>query len=202
MIVVTLILVCLGLFLCAVGAAGMAGVLPGNPYVGLRIPEVRKSPELWVVGHKIAGRAWLGAGVALCVAAIVSVGASGWLWLIVALLVVGAVVLVGVGAGVAAHAVAVLDAKNMAAEDTGGCCSSSAEGTGCGDSAGSCEPRTGSRATGTTTEPTAEECASGSACGSCSLNGACEDGQASIDVSGIWRAAQAQDQRERAPKTP
>lgn len=190
MIVLTVILAVLGVLILAVGVAGAAGVLPGNPVVGLRIPEVRKSKEMWTIGHKIAGPAWIGAGVALILAGVVAANAGGFLWLIVALLVIGAVVLWGMGAGLAAHALANLDAKRIAAEaaSSDGCCSS-------GGGAG---------------EPSAAECASGNACGSCSLNGACEGGGAAFDagagggvgatgtkpdLDAARRAAQAQDQR-------
>ena len=197
MIVLTVILAILGVLIWAVGVAGAAGVLPGNPVVGLRIPEVRKSKEMWLIGHKIAGPAWIGAGVALILAGVVAANVSGFLWLIVALLVIGAVVLWGMGAGLAAHALANLDAKRIAEEaaSSDGCCSSDS-GCGCDSDAGAGD------ACGT--EPNAAECASGNACGSCSLNGACEGGGAAFDASAggaqpdldaARRAAEVQDQR-------
>ena len=203
MIVLTVILAVLGVLILAVGVAGAAGVLPGNPVVGLRIPEVRKSKEMWTIGHKIAGPAWIGAGVALILAGVVAANAGGFLWLIVALLVIGAVVLWGMGAGLAAHALANLDAKRIATEaaSSDGCCSSGGGAGGAGAAvAGG----------GVAGEPSAAECASGHACGSCSLNGACEGGGAAFDagagggvgaagtkpdLDAARRAAEAQDQR-------
>ena len=182
MIVLTVILAVLGVLIFAVGLAATVGKLPGNPVVGLRIPEVRKSQELWTIAHKIAGPAWIGAGVALLLAALVSLRAETLLWLIVALLVIGCVVLMGMGAGLAAHAVARIDAQRMAEE-------AASESCGCGDD-----------------QPSAEECASGTACGSCSLNGSCSGGGAAfdaasakptaeMDIDAARQAAAAQDER-------
>ncbi|KAB1502827.1 SdpI family protein [Corynebacterium sp. 320] len=207
MIVLTVILAVLGVAILAIGAAGIAGILPGNSVIGLRIPEVRKSKEMWVMGHKIAGPAWAGAGLALLGAALVSLRASGFLWLIIAMLVIGALVLLGMGAGMAAHALAQIDARRKAAEASaeGGCCSEDG-GCGCGSAdgdAGACgtgeADGAGAGAAGaaaqhgcsSTGQPTAAECASGNACGSCSLNGACEGGGAAFDTAGTARVSTA-----------
>lgn len=167
MIVLTILLVILALAVLTVGLLGFMEKLPGNGVVGLRIPEVRKSPENWVLAHKIAGPAWMGAGAALLGAALLTTGIGGWMWLVFALLIVGALFLIGMGSAMAASTMARLEhLRGQEAEEArsaAGCCSS---GSSSDDdaSAGGCEP-------------TAEECASGNSCGSCSLNGACEGGE-------------------------
>ena len=172
MIVLTILLVILALAVLTVGLLGFIEKLPGNGVVGLRIPEVRKSPENWVLAHKIAGPAWMGAGAALLGAALLTTGIGGWMWLVFALLIVGALFLIGMGSAMAASTMARLEhLRGQEAEEARaaeGCCSS---GSSSNDdaSAGGCEP-------------TAEECASGNACGSCSLNGACEGGGAAFDA--------------------
>ena len=80
MIFLGIILAIFGVAILAVGVLSLAGKLPGNSLVGLRIPEVRKSAEYWVMGHKIAGPAWTGSGLAMLGAAAVAWQAhrQGW----------------------------------------------------------------------------------------------------------------------------
>ncbi len=205
MIILSVILAVVAVLLLVVGAAGWAGKLPGNSVIGLRIPEVRKTPELWTIAHKIAGPAWVGSGVALGLAAWLLASASGWMFVIVALLVVGAVVLLGMGAGLAAHTVAQIDAASQRAEaanEGGSCCSSGDSADAAGGSC--CSPGAAGVAAGDTAAAgagcspagpndgiTAEDCASGNACGSCALNGACEGG--SLPAAGTAPQAPAVD---------
>ena len=49
----------LAVLLIVVGALGWAAKLPGNPVVGIRVPEVRKSQELWDMAHRVAGPLWV-----------------------------------------------------------------------------------------------------------------------------------------------
>lgn len=174
MIVLTIILAILGLAVLAVGFLALTGKLPGNSVVGLRIPEVRKSEDNWVMGHKIAGPAWIGSGAVLLGAALLSTKVAGWMWLVLALLIVGAVFLLGLGAALAAHTLARVDAQRLqaeaAAEDAaGGCCGGSGAANSGADNCGDVA--------------SAEACASGSACGSCALNGSCEGGGAAFDAA-------------------
>ena len=162
MIVLTIILAILGIAVLAVGTLALTGKLPGNSIVGLRIPEVRKSEANWVMAHKIAAPAWIGSGVVLLGGALLSNKVSGWLWLVLALLIVGALFLIGLGAALASHTLARVDAQRLqaeaAAEDAaGGCCGGGEE------------------------VANADACASGNACGSCALNGSCEGGGAAFD---------------------
>lgn len=205
MIVLTVVLVVVGLAFFIAGLLGAVGKLPGNPVVGLRIPEVRKTEELWNTAHRIVGPAWMGAGAAFIGAALITLKVSGWMWLVFALLLVGAAFLIGLGSALGAHAVARLDARAAqleAAESSccssgdatsDSCCGDSSEAAGASDSAGACCSEPGADAnTGTGTGAvSAEACASGQACGSCSLNGSCEGG--GVDWEAAQRAASAQD---------
>lgn len=184
MIILSIILGVLGVAILIVGVLSVTGTLPGNPVVGLRIPEVRKSQEYWIMGHKIAGPAWAGSGLALLASAAVAWQAAGWLWLVVGLLVVAAVFLLGLGAALAGHAMATIDARaEKEAEASATCCSagsssdSDATSAATGDACCSAD----APAAGADGVVSAEACASGQACGSCSLNGSCEGGGAAFD---------------------
>lgn len=206
MIVLTVVLVVVGLAFFIAGLLGAVGKLPGNPVVGLRIPEVRKTEELWNTAHRIVGPAWMGAGAAFLGAALITLKVSGWMWLVFALLLVGAAFLIGLGSALGAHAVARLDARAAQLEaanssccssgdaTSDSCCGDSSEAAGASDSAGACcSDGSGVGAnTGTGTGAvSAEACASGQACGSCSLNGSCEGG--GVNWEAAQRAASAQD---------
>lgn len=205
MIVLTVVLVVVGLAFFIAGLLGAVGKLPGNPVVGLRIPEVRKTEELWNTAHRIVGPAWMGAGAAFIGAALITLKVSGWMWLVFALLLVGAAFLIGLGSALGAHAVARLDARAAQLEaanssccssgdaTSDSCCGDSSEAAGASDSASACCSEPGADAnTGTGTGAvSAEACASGQACGSCSLNGSCEGG--GVDWEAAQRAASAQD---------
>ncbi|WP_293818379.1 SdpI family protein [uncultured Corynebacterium sp.] len=190
MIVLTVVLVIVGLAFFISGLLGAVGKLPGNPVVGLRVPEVRKSAELWDTAHRIVGPAWMGAGAAFIGAALITLKVSGWMWLIFALLLVGAVFLIGLGSALGAHTVARLDARAAQLEAANSSCCSSGDATSdscCGDSSEAAGAGAGTGASAVS----AEACASGQACGSCSLNGSCEGG--GVDWEAAQRAASAQD---------
>lgn len=202
MIVLTVVLVVVGLAFFIAGLLGAVGKLPGNPVVGLRVPEVRKSEELWNTAHRIVGPAWMGAGAAFIGAALITLKVSGWMWLIFALLLVGAVFLIGLGSALGAHTVARLDARAAQLEaasssccssgdaTSDSCCGDSSEANGASGSAGAC-CSDGSGVGAEAGAVSAEACASGQACGSCSLNGFCEGG--GVDWEAAQRAASAQD---------
>lgn len=190
MIVLTIVLVIVGLAFFIAGLLGAVGKLPGNPVVGLRVPEVRKSEELWNTAHRIVGPAWMGAGAAFIGAALITLKVSGWMWLIFALLLVGAVFLIGLGSALGAHTVARLDARAAQLEAANSSCCSSGDATSdscCDDSSEAAGAGAGTGASAVS----AEACASGQACGSCSLNGSCEGG--GVDWEAARRAASAQD---------
>ncbi|MDO4911078.1 MAG: SdpI family protein [Corynebacterium sp.] len=125
--IIGVVLLLCALIQCIVGIAGWAQKLPGNPYVGIRVPEVRKTPEMWNTAHRIAGPLWTVGGICLAAAGALCFMDSGWKWLLVVLTIIGWLVFLGMGAGMAANAVAYLDAS---AKDDGGCGDG---GCGCGD---------------------------------------------------------------------
>ncbi|MGN0097063.1 MAG: SdpI family protein [Corynebacterium sp.] len=144
MIVLSVLLFILGAAVLVTGVLAVTAKLPGNRWVGLRIPEVRKNREMWDTGHRIAGPTWTGAGVALIAAGVVGLQ-GGWLWIVSGLLVVGALFLIGMGAALAAQTLAKIDhAKAQRAEQqraAAGCCSSgsSSSDSSCGgDCDGGC----------------------------------------------------------------
>ncbi|MGJ4138548.1 SdpI family protein [Corynebacterium evansiae] len=194
MIVLTVVLVVVGLAFFIAGLLGAAGKLPGNPVVGLRVPEVRKTEELWNTAHRIVGPAWMGAGAAFIGAALITLKVSGWMWLVFALLLVGAAFLIGLGSALGAHAVARLDARAAQLEAAESSCCSSGDATSdscCGDSSAAAGAGQAAGSGADTGAVSAEACASGQACGSCSLNGSCEGG--GVDWEAAQRAASAQD---------
>ena len=192
-----------GLGILFVGLLCLTENLPGNALVGLRIPEVRKSQDYWNMGHKIAGPAWTGSGLAMLAAGAVAWSAAGWTWLVVAGLVVASLFLLGMGGALAAHAMAQVDARAQKEADAeSGCCSSGssassadASDTCCGGSS-DVSPEGQAAAGGVVS---ADACASGQACGSCSLNGSCEGGGAAydstpaLDLDAARRAVASQD---------
>ncbi len=126
----------LAVLLIVTGALAWKAKLPGNPVIGIRVPEVRKSRELWDMAHRVAGPLWVLSGVAWAIAALVSFAATGWMWLVVGLGIIGGLIFLGMGAGMGAHTVAMVDAKRKAqgeSSDAGGC-ASCGEG-GCGSAA-------------------------------------------------------------------
>ena len=203
MIVLSVLLFVLGIAVLVTGLMGLTGTLPGNRWVGLRIPEVRKSKDMWVTGHRIAGPFWTGAGVALLLSGLVSLQ-GGWLWAVVGgVLAIGALALIGIGAANAAHIMAQIDLrKGQEAEQkraAAGCCSS-----------GNNTPAASSQDAGLVIPPvkdaTGTVSAAGDSCGgSCGDCGACDHGDddlsgtttslsaPSLDMDAARRAMAAQD---------
>lgn len=120
-IVGTIGLICAA-FLLIIGVLGWTEHLPGNSYIGIRVPEVRRSQELWQVAHKMAGPLWVAGSIAAFLAALLCFTDSGWLWFLAFLLLVVTVIFISLGASAGARAVSILSAQ----EDTGSdsCCSS------------------------------------------------------------------------------
>lgn len=166
MILLAVVLLVIAILTAIIGVLAWTQKLPGNAVIGIRVPEVRKSQELWQTAHRIAGPFWTLAGLFLAFGGIVAASANGWMWLLVVISVVAWLVFLGMGAGMAAHTVALIDAQ-AAATASEGCCSS--------------EP----------SDPAAD-CGVSGGCGSCALNGSCEGG-ATIDLEAARRAAAASD---------
>lgn len=119
--VVGTILLILAVVLLVVGVLAWRRRLPGNNVIGLRVPEVRTSPEVWAGAHAVAGPVWIFGGIALLFGAIVAYLAFGWLWLIPLAAVFIALYALGAGASAGARTAALLDAE---AQDNSSCCSS------------------------------------------------------------------------------
>lgn len=97
--------------LLVVGVLGWTAKLPGNPIFGIRVPEVRKSQDLWDMAHRVAGPLWALSGLVWAIAALVAFTAAGWMWLVVGMAILAGLVFLGMGAGMGAHTVAMVDAK-------------------------------------------------------------------------------------------
>lgn len=119
-VILGIILLVIAVALAVIGGLGWSGKLPGNSFIGLKVPEVRKSEELWELAHKIAGPFWVLGAVALAFGGAFSFVATGWWWILPALTIVVALGSVGTGAAKAAHTVAALDARAIAEEQRGG----------------------------------------------------------------------------------
>lgn len=117
-VVVGIIFIVLALLLLVPGALAAAGNLPGNKWVGLHVPAVRKDRAIWNQAHKVAGPFWVLAGVALAFGAAFSFIAAGWMWVLPAVAVVAAVVAASLGGNFGARAaVAVEQAREKAEEE-------------------------------------------------------------------------------------
>ncbi|WP_146128902.1 SdpI family protein [Corynebacterium sp. 13CS0277] len=111
MTILASVLLVLAAIQLVVGILAWTGKLPGNNIIGIRIPEARSSEEMWVLTHRIAGPLWTAAGVALLFAGVLGFTARGWMLLLVMVGVLAWLVFVGMGAGMAANAVALIDAS-------------------------------------------------------------------------------------------
>lgn len=178
------------------GGLAWSGKLPGNGVVGLNIPEVRTSRERWDAAHRIAGPLWTLSGVALVFATLIAVVASGWMWLAFAFALLCAVVAQGVAGYMAARSAAVWAMRDEieASRNDAGC----GDGSGCG----CC----GDGAAEASEEPydPSKDCGVAGGCGSCALNGSCEQsaaaplgGGADVNVDAVLRAASQSDNSQR-----
>ena len=111
MAVLGIILLILTLALLVLGALAWTQHLPGNGVIGIRVPEVRTSREMWNAAHKVAGPVWLVAGIAMGIGALLAFSAQGWMWLLVLAAVVASAALLGIGAALGAKTVAIIDAN-------------------------------------------------------------------------------------------
>ncbi|MBN9644394.1 SdpI family protein [Corynebacterium mendelii] len=134
MTILAVVFLVFALAVIAAGVLAWTGRLPGNAVVGLRIPEVRRSPALWEIAHKVAGPLWTIGGVVFVLGSMVTFTARGWLWIIPAIALAGGLILIGVGAAMGANAVALIDSKmdidGTAQPAPGGCCGGAGGATG------------------------------------------------------------------------
>lgn len=154
-----IILGVLAVALLVIGFLGWKRRLPGNKYLGMRIPEVRKNKDVWDAAHQVAGPVWMVAAASLGVGSLLSFAAHNvpWLWLLVVLAVIGALVLISIGANFGAQTAHVLDKHNADQEAAAsGCCS-----------AGGQESSTDSDLTGVAMPEEGSVCGSDGGCGTC-----------------------------------
>lgn len=173
-------------FTLIIGALAWARQLPGNKYIGIKVPEVRKSKEVWDTAHQFAGPLWVAAGVSLAVASAPPFSGVSWLLLISLIGTIAAVYFFGLGASIGARTAGVMEATSNNESDSDGCCggagpkeeSTNASAT----AASSTEPQDTAKDTGCSSE----------GCGSCTSN-ACNTAT-NIDLDALKRAAQSADQ--------
>lgn len=108
-LVIGIVFAVLTLVLFIPGALATAGKLPGNKWVGLHVPAVRKDQGIWDQAHKVAGPFWLLASLALAFGTAFSFIASGWMWVLPAIALVAAVVAASVGGNFGARAATMVE---------------------------------------------------------------------------------------------
>lgn len=123
------VLLVMALVLLVTGVMATSRRLPGNKIIGLRVPEVRKSKEIWDGSHAVAGPLWILGGVALTFGGLISFLADGWFWVLPAITLIVGLVALASGANVGARTATLLDAQNQ--DEDAGCASCSNDG-GCG----------------------------------------------------------------------
>lgn len=117
--VVGIVLIVLGLAALLLGLLAFTKRLPGNSVVGLKVPEVRKSPEVWSEAHRVAGPMWMVAGVILNFAGLIALRAHGWVWILPVLLILVALVAMSLGSNFGARAAVVLSENNECGDSCG-----------------------------------------------------------------------------------
>ncbi len=175
MIILGTILALFAVFLLIVGCLAWSRRLPGNNYIGIRVPEVRKSKESWDLAHQFAGPLWVASGVTMAIASVPPFSGISWLLLISVIALVAAIYFFGLGASIGARAAGALE--NSSGSERDGCCG------------GTQQPEPDQAA-----ESRKEFCGSSNGdCGSCTTH-ACETASA-IDLEALKRAAQSADKQ-------
>jgi uncharacterized membrane protein len=111
------VLLILAIALLVIGVLAWRRKLPGNPVIGIRVAEVRKSQEIWEAAHQVAGPLWLVGGAALVFGGLVAFRAEGWMWLLPVLAVIVALAAVGAGANIGARRAAAIDVAQKYEEE-------------------------------------------------------------------------------------
>ncbi|GAA1472436.1 SdpI family protein [Corynebacterium felinum] len=186
MMILGSILALLSVFLLIVGGLAWTRHLPGNKYVGIKVPEVRKSKENWDTAHQFAGPLWVAAGAAMAIAAVPPFSGISWLLIFTLIGFIAALYFLGLGASLATRAAGVMGQEHESdgcSSDSGGCCGGASnadtdahEHTSCEDegdmpceTTGSCDPS------------------------GCSGAGICNEAPTTIDLAALRRAAEESD---------
>lgn len=123
----SIVVLILAAALLVIGLLATIRKLPGNSIIGLKVPEVRKSKEIWDVSHAVAGPWWSGAGVSLLFGGVLCFGLSTLPALVfLAFTIFMAAVFLGIGANTGAKAAHLMDRK---LQEEGGC----GDSCNCGD---------------------------------------------------------------------
>lgn len=187
MIAIPVLLLVIALTVAVVAGLAWSANLPGNNVVGIRAPEARKSQENWDITHRVAGPSWAVSAIAFLGAAALSYlaiqpSATSWMWLWVAVAVLAGLAMVGVGAAMGAHTIALYDAKLVAAEEAeSGCCGGTSSADSCGTD--SC---------GTEAADSAADAGCSGSCSSCTSGGLCGT-PPQVDHNALRRAAEKSD---------
>lgn len=112
-------------FTLIIGVLAWTRRLPGNKYIGIKVPEVRKSKEVWDTAHQFAGPLWVAAGVSFGIASAPPFSGVSWLLLITLVGTVAAIYFFGLGASIGARTASVIDSsQSTQSKDATQCCSS------------------------------------------------------------------------------
>jgi hypothetical protein len=173
MIVIPVITLVLAICVAVVAGLAWSAKLPGNNWIGIRAPEARKSQENWDITHRVAGPPWAVSAIAFLGAAMLGFLAirpesSGWMWLWYVVAILGGIAMLGVGAAMGSHTIALYDAKVSAESDSGCGCGDGDSGCGCGDAPAA-------EANACAADDPAAECGVAGGCSSCGLEGLCTD---------------------------
>ena len=186
MIVIPVITLVLAVCIAVVAGLAWSAKLPGNNWIGIRAPEARKSQENWDITHRVAGPPWAVSAVAFLGAAMLAFlairpEASGWMWLWYAVALLAGIAMLGIGAAIGSHTIALYDAK-VSAESGSGCgCGDGDSGCGC-DSAATDAADTATDDACCSDNPAAD-CGVSGGCSSCGLEGLCTDKGSSANVT-------------------
>lgn len=186
MIVIPVITLVLAVCIAVVAGLAWSAKLPGNNWIGIRAPEARKSQENWDITHRVAGPPWAVSAVAFLGAAMLAFlairpEASGWMWLWYAVALLAGIAMLGVGAAIGSHTIALYDAK-VSAESGSGCgCGDGDSGCGCGSAATDATDAAPDDAC--CSDNPAADCGVSGGCSSCGLEGLCTDKGSSANAT-------------------
>lgn len=186
MIVIPVITLVLAVCIAVVAGLAWSAKLPGNNWIGIRAPEARKSQENWDITHRVAGPPWAVSAVAFLGATMLGFlairpEASGWMWLWYAVALLAGIAMLGIGAAIGSHTIALYDAK-VSAESGSGCgCGDGDSGCGCGSAATDATDTASDDAC--CSDNPAADCGVSGGCSSCGLEGLCTDKGSSANAT-------------------